>query len=230
MFKVSITFFCEKKVERKNSNRTGRIPATGLSSTLEKSLAVISNFIANEGVAPSVQELAEILGISGASAHEQIRSLEKKGYIKRTKGRSRSITILKAPHKVSALISIPVIGKVAAGVPILAVENIIGEISVPASDARGICFALLVEGESMVDAGINDGDYIVVRQQPIAENGDIVVAFLEDEATVKRLYISEDRVELRAANINYKPIVVAPDDHLRIVGKVMAVSSNCSST
>jgi repressor LexA len=212
-------------VERKTTNRPGRKPIVGLSSTLEKSLGVICNFITREGVAPSVQELAAILGISGASAHEQIRSLEKKGYIKRTKGRSRSIAILKAPHKVSALISIPIIGKVAAGVPILAVENIVGEISVPASDARGVCFALEVEGESMIDAGINDGDYLVVRQQPIAENGDIVVAILENEATVKRLFIAEDKVELRPANVDFKPIFVGPDDHLRIVGKVMAVSS-----
>ncbi|MBF0381595.1 MAG: transcriptional repressor LexA [Magnetococcales bacterium] len=212
------------KVVNKSTNRPGRKPVDGLSATLEKSLGVISNFIAKEGVAPSVQELAAILGISGASAHEQIRSLEKKGYIKRTKGRSRSITILKGPHKVSPLISIPIIGKVAAGVPIMAVENIIGEISVPAADARGVCFALEVVGDSMIDAGIDEGDFLVVRQQPIAENGDIVVAIIAEEATVKRLFIAEDRVELRAANVNYKPIFVEPDDHLRIVGKVMAVS------
>ena len=205
--------------------RPGRKPVAGLSSKLEKSLGVISDFFVREGLSPSVQELAKLLGISGASAHEQLLSLEKKGYIRRTKGRSRSIEILKGPHKVPTLTSVPVVGKVAAGLPVLAVENVVGTISVPSAVGRGHCFALEVVGDSMIDAGINAGDFLVVRQQPIAESGDIVVAFLDDEATVKRLFISEDRVELRPANAAYRPIVVGHQDMLRIVGKVMAVSS-----
>ena len=209
--------------------RPGRKPVKGLSPKLEKTLGIIGDFLAREGLSPSVQELAGILGISGASAHEQIRSLERKGYIKRTKGRSRSVEILKGPHRVSHQVMLPVIGKVAAGAPILAVENVIGEISVQSSDVRGHCFALEVEGDSMIDAGIHEGDFLVVRQQPIAESGDIVVALLEDEATVKRLFIAEDRIELRPANEKYKPIPVGPQDELRIVGKVMTVSARAST-
>ena len=217
-------------MDKNRGNRAGRKPVKGLSPKLEKTLGIIGAFLAREGLSPSVLELAEILGISGASAHEQMRSLERKGYIKRTKGRSRSIEIIKGPHRVSHQVRVPIVGKVAAGVPILAVENIVGEISVSSSDARGHCFALEVQGDSMIDAGIHEGDFLIVRQQPIAENGDIVVALLGEEATVKRLFISDDLVELRAANSKYKPIAVGPQDLLRIVGKVMAVSAGASTT
>ncbi len=211
--------------------KPGRKPVLGLTATLERTLGGMADFIAKERMSPSVQELAALLGIAVPSAHEQIRNLEKKGFIRRTKGRSRSIEVIKGPHRVNNLVTIPVVGRVAAGMPILAVENIIGNISVPARDARGRSFALNVVGDSMVDAGIKPGDYLVVRQQPIAENGDIVVAVLdEEEATVKRLFISDEHIELRPANAAYHPIRIEAEDPLRIVGKVTAVIASDTTT
>ncbi|MGN7612744.1 transcriptional repressor LexA [Magnetococcales bacterium HHB-1] len=139
------------------------------------------------------------------------------------------------PHRdhpffeVSEIKAIPIIGSVAAGIPILAVENIVGEILIEANVARGSCFALEVTGDSMIEANINDKDYIIVRRQAVAENGDVVVAMLDDEATVKQLHISEEKIELRPANPNYEPIRVGPDDHLQILGKVLAVRSKNAS-
>lgn len=95
----------------------------------------------------------------------------------------------------------------------------------PQNVARGNCFALEVQGDSMIEADIFEGDYIVVRQQPIAENNDIVVAMIDDEATVKRLFISEDRIELRPENQNLKPIIIGQKDELKIIGKVLHVCS-----
>ncbi|MBF0186252.1 MAG: repressor LexA, partial [Magnetococcales bacterium] len=110
-----------------------------------------------------------------------------------------------------------------------AVENIIGEISVSSSDVRGNCFALEVVGDSMIDANINEGDYLIVRQQPVAENGDIVVALLDDEATVKRFFMFDDHIELRPANPKYKPIRVGPQNVVYIIGKVVAVTAKAST-
>ena len=207
------------------TKRRGRKPVEGLSSTLEKTLEVIKDFIEREGMSPTVYELAEILGVSAPSVHAQIVRLEKKNYIQRTKGKTRSIEVLEDSFLFARQVKLPVVGNVAAGAPILAVENIIGEIAVSSSDVRGECFALKVEGDSMIDADINEGDFLVVRRQPIAENGDIVVALLENEATVKRLFIDGNRIELRPANLKYKPISIGPDDGLLIMGKVVAVSA-----
>lgn len=209
--------------------RLGRKPLEGLSPTLEKTLGIIGEFMSKHGMAPTVQEVAEILGVSIPSAHAQIRRLEEKNYIHRAKGKSRSMEILKGPVRVAQQARLPVIGRVAAGLPILAVENIIGEIAVSSANVRGHCFALEVVGDSMIDAGINEGDFLIVRQQPIAENGDIIVAILDDEATVKRLSIVDDRIELRPANPKYKPIPIGHGDSLLVVGKVVAVSAKAST-
>ena len=203
----------------------GRPPIEGLSPTLEKTLEVIKDFIQREGMSPTVYELAEILQISATSIHAQIVRLEKKNYIQRVKGKTRTIELIGGASKFARQVTLPVVGRVAAGLPILAVENIIGEIAASSSDVRGECFALEVVGDSMIDAGINEGDFLIVRRQPIAENGDIVVALLEDEATVKRLFIAGDRIELRPANRTYKPIQIGPDDRFLIIGKVLAVSA-----
>jgi repressor LexA len=119
---------------------------------------------------------------------------------------------------------VPVVGQVAAGQPLFAEENIVGEIFVEDRIARsGRCFALEIAGDSMVGAGINNQDFVVVRQQPVAESGDIVVALLGDEATVKRLYIRDEIIELRPENPKLRPISVGPENELRILGKVVAV-------
>jgi repressor LexA len=118
------------------------------------------------------------------------------------------------------------VGEVAAGPPILAQENIVGEILVEGSILRGgRHFALEVRGDSMTCAGIDDSDLVIVRQQALADSGDIVVALIDDEATVKRLWMREGMIELRPENPRYDPIVVSPESDLRIVGKVVAVRS-----
>lgn len=121
-----------------------------------------------------------------------------------------------------ALVAVPIVGTVAAGQPIFAQENIMGEVLVEASVVgSGKCFALYAQGDSMINADINDGDLIIVRRQPIAEDGDIVIALLDDEATVKRLKINNELIELVPENPRLKPVRVKPEDELRILGKVV---------
>jgi len=181
------------------------------------------------GVPPTVKELADALSIRPPSVHEALKRLEEKGYIRRAARKARSLEVIKhiTPTRRN-LVAVPILGTVAAGAPIFAHENRIGEVMVDASVVRGNCFALLVAGDSMIDADINDGDYVVVRQQPIAEHGDIIVAMIDDSATVKRLYISEERIELRPENKRLHPIHVGPEDDLKIIGKVMHVCSTAS--
>ncbi|MBF0370489.1 MAG: transcriptional repressor LexA [Magnetococcales bacterium] len=186
-------------------------------------MAAIQAFIDEKGMPPTVQEMADALGIKGATVHEQIGKIARKGYLKRTPRKARSLEIIRRPPSVSRLVPVSIVGKVAAGLPIFATENHVGEVLVESNVAQGRCFALEVQGDSMVEADIHEGDILIVRQQPLAENGDIVVALLEDEATVKRLFISGDRIELRPANAAYATILIAPDDDLKIIGKVLAV-------
>ena len=203
----------------------GRRPVEEITDTQINALKEIRRFTNHRGFPPTIKELADILGISHASAHGQVNQLVRKGYLKREARKARSLAIVREPEDtLSVMIAVPIVGRVAAGRPILAVENIVGEIMVEGRIARsGRCFALEVAGDSMVNAGIKDRDLVVVREQPVAENGDIVVALLEDEATVKRLFIRDEKIELRPENPKHRPIPVGPDDGLRILGKVIAV-------
>lgn len=203
----------------------GRRPVEEITDTQINTLKEIRRFTNHRGFPPTIKELADILGISHASAHGQVNQLVRKGYLKREARKARSLAIVREPEDtLSVMTAIPIVGRVAAGRPILAVENIVGEIMVEGRIARsGRCFALEVAGDSMVNAGIKDRDLVVVREQPVAENGDIVVALLEDEATVKRLFIRDEKIELRPENPKHRPIPVGPDDGLRILGKVIAV-------
>ena len=204
----------------------GRPTSNLISEAQQRSLAALREIIAKKGFAPTMAELGEFLSISAASAHQLVGQLERKGYITRDSGKARSITVSREPMQMlDALVSIPVLGLVKAGPAMLAEENLMGHVMVSQKlIGRGKCFALQISGDSMINANINDGDVVIVRQQPIAENGEIVVALIEDEATVKRLFVSEDLIELRAENKRYKPIVVAPDCELRILGKVVGVT------
>lgn len=211
--------------DRRDRPRRGRRPSEGITEPQRRTLAAIRAFAAKRGYPPTIDELGEILGIAGASAHQQVTQLIRKGYLRREPRKARSLEILKEPeHEVSSLVGVPIVGRVPAGRPLLAAENVVGELLVEGHLVRsGRCFALQVHGDSMVRADIRSGDYVVVRQQQVAENGDIVVALLGDEATVKRLRIADDRIELRPENPRHRPIVVGPDDDLRIQGKVIAV-------
>jgi repressor LexA len=205
--------------------RRGRRPISELTETQLRVLRELRDFIEQRGIPPTAKELAGLLGVSPATAHEQVGQLVRKGYVRREPRKARGIFLIRKPDDTPTdLVSIPLIGTVPAGTPLLAEENVLGEIMVERKlVASNRCFALRIQGESMRDASINDGDVVIVRQQPLAQNGDIVVAVLDDDATVKRLSIREDAIELRPENPEFSPIRIGPDQEMRIVGKVIAV-------
>ncbi len=204
--------------------KRGRRPVKGLTTAQEKAFKAIRLFAEKKGFPPTVRELADQLGMASASAHELVSKLVHKDFLRRTTRKARSLEIVKQPPvPASDLVSVPIVGSAAAGMPILAVENIEGEVLVDAHAVRGTCFALEVKGDSMIEADIDEGDYVIVRQQPLAESGDIVVALMEDEATVKRLFISNEKIELRPENPAYPVIPIGEENDLRILGKVVAI-------
>ncbi len=194
----------------------------------------IEKCILEKGYGPTVREICADLGLSSPSTvHVHLKTLEQKGYIVRDPLKSRSIS-LPASHKFttnqepsiirpsfSKVVDVPLVGNVAAGEPILAEENITDTLTLP-TDIVGDApsFLLSVRGESMIEAGINDGDYVVVKEQPVANNGDIVVAILEDGATVKRFYKERDHIRLQPENSTMDPIITTD---CAIAGKVVAV-------
>ena len=206
-------------------NTPGRPRIVEITEPQRRTLAAISHHAARLGYPPTILELAEFLGITNASAHDQVSQLVRKGYLRREPNKARGLTVVKEPPlDADELVPVPIIGKIAAGRPILAEENIEGEVLVDARTAsRGRCFALRVAGDSMTGADIRNGDLVIVRQQSVAESGDIVAALLGDEATVKRLSIREEVIELKPENARYKPILVQPGEEIRIIGKVVAV-------
>ena len=199
-------------------------------------LTCIEDCIREKGYGPTVREVCQSLGLSSPSTvHVHLKALEEKGLIKRDPLKSRSIALtyplegMAAPgipsavqNSFSKLITVPLVGNVAAGTPILAEENITDTITLP-TDIVGdsASFMLHVRGDSMINIGINDGDYVVVKEQPIANNGDIVVAMVEDGATVKRFFKENGYVRLQPENSSMEPIIVT--ENVSIVGKVTAV-------
>lgn len=178
--------------------------------------------IREKGYPPSVREICAALGFkSTSSAHQYIARLAEKGYIDKGDLKTRAIKIVGD----EPTISIPVVGKVAAGEPILAQENIedyfsIGESFFSQSDLKNDTFVLKVQGESMINAGINNGDYIIVTKQDTARNGQIVVAMIDGNATVKTFYKEKDHVRLQPENDTMEPIIVKD---VQIVGKVVGL-------
>ena len=195
-------------------------------------LDCIEDCIREKGYGPTVREVCQTLGLSSPSTvHVHLKALEDKGYIKRDPLKSRSIALTYAiedsapagafADAYSKLVNVPLVGNVAAGSPILAEENITDTITLP-TDIVGDApsFMLSVRGESMIEAGINDGDYVVVKEQPVANNGDIVVAIIDDGATVKRFFRENDHVRLQPENASMEPIITTD---CTIAGKVVAV-------
>lgn len=178
--------------------------------------------IREKGYPPSVREICAALGFkSTSSAHQYIARLAEKGYIDKGDLKTRAIKIVGD----EPTISIPIVGKVAAGEPILAQENIedyfsIGESFFSQSDLKNDTFVLKVQGESMINAGINNGDYIIVTRQDTARNGQIIVAMIDGDATVKTFYKEKDHVRLQPENDTMEPIIVKD---VQIVGKVVGL-------
>lgn len=178
-------------------------------------LEYIESFVQENGYAPSVREIGDAVGLrSPSTVHAHLRILEENGYLQKSKGKTRTLSLPGQP----GYRNVPVIGTVRAGQPILAVEDAVGYVPFEGS-GEGL-FALNVRGDSMKDAAILEDDVVIVRQQPTADNGQIVVALIDDEATVKRLRLEKGHVWLMPENPAYQPI---DGEGCSILGVVVAV-------
>ena len=170
-----------------------------------------------DGLPPSVREICAATGLrSTSTVHAHLKMLEENGYISRKAGLNRAIHVTGEDRRPMA--SVPIVGKVTAGLPILAFEDVEGTIPFPEKPGKEL-FALHVSGLSMKDAGILDGDYVIAERTPTAEDGDIVVALIEDEATVKRFFREPDHIRLQPENPDFAPFFVTD---VSILGKVIA--------
>ncbi len=187
-------------------------------------LQFIKNEILNKGYPPSVRDICQAVNLkSTSSVHAHLETLEKNGYIRREESKNRAIEIIDDTFNLTRreTVNVPMVGRVAAGEPILAVENIESYFPIPVEDMPNAqTFMLKVKGESMINAGIMDGDRIIVEQCDTARNGDMVVALVEDSATVKTFYKEKDHIRLQPENDTMDPIIV-PD--CKILGKVFGV-------
>ena len=211
-----------KKMEKKELNKRE-----------EDILKFIEKQIKREGYPPSVREIGKAVDLrSTATVHGYLKKLAEKGYIKKEEQKGRTLKLLKGGLEKDnsedrtiyfgkELVNIPVIGKITAGEPILAVENVTDTFPIPIDFVgNSQSFMLVVSGQSMIEAGILDGDYILVKKQNMANNGEIVVALIGDEATVKTFYKEEDHIRLQPENSTMKPIIVP---NCQILGKVSGV-------
>ncbi len=186
-------------------------------------LEFISQTIEQEGYAPSVRDICAALGFKSTSTvHMYLERLEAKGYIQKASGKSRTIRVDSQDSKAGKHYKVPLIGQVAAGVPILTVESFDGYIDYSTDkhyDANSL-YALRVKGDSMIEAGILSGDIVVIEKRDYAENGEIVVAMIDDEATVKRFFKENGSYRLQPENSSMQPIYT---DTVSILGKVVAL-------
>lgn len=188
-------------------------------------LDYIKNEIVNRGFPPAVREICEAVNLkSTSSVHSHLETLEKNGYIRRDPTKPRAIEIVDDNFNLvrREVVNVPVIGRVAAGEPLLAIENIENYFPIPAEFMPNAqTFILNVQGESMINAGILNGDHVIVEQCSTADNGDMVVALIDDSATVKTFYKEEGHIRLQPENDYMDPIIVEGD--LQILGKVIGV-------
>ncbi|WP_369903094.1 transcriptional repressor LexA [Bacillus manliponensis] len=190
-------------------------------------LDFIKQKVQEKGYPPSVREIGQAVGLASSSTvHGHLSRLEEKGYIRRDPTKPRAIEILDGntfKEETSNVVHVPIIGKVTAGLPITAVESVEEHFPLPANLVAGIekVFMLRISGDSMIEAGILDGDLVVVRQQQSAYNGEIVVALTEEnEATVKRFYKEKDHFRLQPENSSLAPIILK---QVSVIGKVIGV-------
>lgn len=211
----------------------------GLTKRQEQTLDFIRQSIGERGYPPTLREIGEYMGIRSTNGvNDHLRALERKGYLRREDMKSRALKLVEGsspglrsarsvPPAESELIEVRVLGRVAAGLPMFAEENVVDTIRVDRMLVRGgrEVFGLRVSGDSMIEAGILSGDYIFVRKQPVAERGDIVVALIGDEATVKYYHPEKDYVRFQPANSQMAPILVRASDFrsTMLLGKVVGV-------
>jgi repressor LexA len=195
-----------------------------LSARQREILEYISKEVQKKGYPPSVREIGEAVGLSSSSSvHAQLEKLEQLGHLRRDPTKPRAIEILSAPDEINLhnLVSVPIVGTVTAGEPILAEQNIQDYFPLPRdfTHAEQI-FMLRVKGDSMINAGIFEGDLVVVAKESSAVNGDIVVAMLSEEATVKRFFREHNHIRLQPENDSYEPII---SSDVQILGKVVGL-------
>jgi repressor LexA len=188
-------------------------------------LDYIKSEIRKKGYPPSVREIGEAVGLSSSSTvHGHLNVLEQKGYIRRdpTKPRAIEVTDGDSCHILKEMVNIPIVGKITAGQPILAVENIEDTFPVPLDfiGSNNDLFMLQVSGDSMIEAGIFDGDYVIVEKKEFAQNGDIVAALIDDEATIKRFFKEGGHFRLQPENRFMSPIIV---NEVKVLGKVVGL-------
>lgn len=213
-----------------------------LNERQQRILDVIRNAIATQGYPPSVREIGEVVGLkSPSSVHTQLAALERAGYVRRRPTRSRAIELLERGKRgdglgtpvqpvdgqqaAAATTLVPLVGEIAAGSPVVAEENVEEVLALPESlVGQGSLFMLRVRGDSMIDAGVHDGDLVVVRQQPVVEQGDMCAVMIDGEATVKFFRRTpEGRIALDPANEAYQPILVGEYEESGILGRVVTV-------
>lgn len=196
-----------------------------ISKKQQEILDFLKDEILNHGYPPTVREICEAVNLkSTSSVHSHLETLEKNGYIHRDPTKPRAIEIVDDSFNLTRreIANVPIIGQVAAGVPILAVQNIENYFPIPAEYMPGNpSFMLRVKGSSMINIGINDGDLVLVEEKNTADNGDVVVALIDDSATVKTFYKEKGYVRLQPENDTMDPIIV--QDNLQILGKVFGV-------
>lgn len=194
-----------------------------LNSRQQQILAYIKDFLNSRGYPPSVREIGDAVGLSSSSTvHGYLNKLESMGFIKRDPTKPRAILVLDdTTFSKKQMVSVPLLGKVTAGIPITAIENVEDTYPLPVDFVgKSDTFLLVVQGDSMIDAGIFDGDYIVVQSQKTARNGEIVVAMLDNEVTVKRYYKEKNHIRLQPENLAYEPIM---SRDVTVVGKVIGL-------
>ncbi|MBV8373607.1 MAG: transcriptional repressor LexA [Candidatus Eremiobacteraeota bacterium] len=201
----------------------------GTTEKQQKILDVIRDFTSEMGYPPSVREIGERVGLSSSSTvQSHLKTLERRGLLRRDPTKPRALVPAESGSRGAAApalpesVALPVVGRVAAGVPITAAENVEGEFVLPAGfvPRASNAFMLRVQGDSMIDAAILDGDLIMVRPQRTADNGEVVVAMVDGEATVKRFYQERDRIRLQPENRGMAPIYASD---VEIIGRVEAV-------
>lgn len=220
-----------EKSPRVNSN-LGKFSLTEKQATV---LDFISRHVDMVGFPPTVRQIADYFGISPKAAHDHLRAIAKKGYLRLFPGSARGMELIhpstekNEPKDALDVIFVPLVGSIAAGVPILAEENIETNVPLPKSflPQNGTFFALRVKGDSMVNAGIMDGDISVIQRidniDNEVKNGDIVAAMIDSDATLKTFHRTENSIILKPENDKYKPILLTSRDHSKIIGKLTGV-------
>ena len=217
-----LKMICQIMILIMDHRQEGQEMATGRISTKQQEiLDFIKSEIINKGYPPAVREICEAVHLkSTSSVHSHLETLEKNGFIRRDPTKPRAIEIMDDDFNLARreVVNVPMIGEIAAGEPIFADQNIEGYFPLlPENMPTGEAFMLRVRGESMINVGIYDGDQILVRKQNTARNGDIVVALVDDSATVKTFYQEDGHYRLQPENDSMDPIIV---DHVEVLGKL----------